>query len=305
MKKIIKAILFLLIPIGAFGQLAPVTDQYILNPLSINPAFAGNRGALNLAAYYRRQWVGITGAPETMTFAVDAPLPDSRIGLGLIVTNDKVGVTKNTQISTVYAYKISLGKGFLSLGLGAGIIATNTVWSDLTVNDPGDEFYLADSRVFIVPDFSFGAYYNNQNFFAGISIPKLIGYKFNFDKNKYSLTFNPGKNNYMLNTGYMINLSPKIRFLPSTLVTFSPGEKILYDLNAHFIFLDRLWGGLSYQSNCSIAGLIQFAINTQLKIAYTYGFTFGDLSRYNNGSHEIMIRYEFRYKVNVVNPLIF
>ncbi len=78
-----------------------------------------------------------------MTLAADAPLLDAKLGLGLIITNDKLGVTKETQFHTTYAYKINMGDGNLSFGLGAGLITTNTAWSDLVVLDPGDE-YLPD-----------------------------------------------------------------------------------------------------------------------------------------------------------------
>jgi type IX secretion system PorP/SprF family membrane protein len=305
MKAIIKVVFFLLIPGGLFGQLTPVTNQYILNPLTINPAYAGNRGALNIAAFYRRQWVGIPGAPETMTLTLDAPILDSKLGLGLIITNDKIGVTKETSFSTCYAYKIGMGEGNLSLGLGAGVTITNTAWSDLSVHDPGDEYYLLNSSVFVVPDFRFGVYYYNQNYFIGLSIPKLLGNKFDFNKDKYTLKFNPGQYNYLINTGYIFSLSPKLKFSPSTLVTISPGEKLLYDINAHFILFDRVWLGATYRNNSSFAGLLQFAVNNQLRVAYTYDYDFNELRRYSNGSHEIMIRYEFRYKINVVNPLIF
>jgi len=305
MKKIIKISIFLLIPVLASGQFNTVTNQYVLNPLTINPAFAGNRGALNIAAFYRRQWSGITGAPETITLAADAPIPRSRLGLGLIITNDKMGVTKETGFSSNYAYKIRIGEGNLSLGLGAGIITTNTAWSELTVDDPGDESYLLNSRTFVVPDFSFGAYYSHQNYFAGVSVPKLLGYRFEYNKNRYNTIFDPDQYSYLLNTGYMFHLTPKLLFFPSTLVTFSPGEELLYDINAHFSMFDRLWFGFSYRNNRSVAGLFQYAINTQIKFAYAYDFDFGKLGRYTNGSHEVMLRYEFRYKVNVVNPLIF
>ena len=305
MKTIIKVVFFLLIPGDLFGQLTPVTNQYILNPLTINPAYAGNRGALNIAAFYRRQWVGIPGAPETMTLALDAPILDSKLGLGLIITNDKIGVTKETSFSTCYAYKIGMGEGNLSLGLGAGVTITNTAWSDLSVHDPGDEYYLLNSSVFVVPDFRFGVYYYNQNYFIGLSIPKLLGNKFDFNKDKYILKFNPGQYNYLINTGYIFSLSPKLKFSPSTLITISPGEKLLYDINAHFILFDRVWLGATYRNNSSFAGLLQFAVNNQLRVAYTYDYDFNELRRYSNGSHEIMIRYEFRYKINVVNPLIF
>jgi type IX secretion system PorP/SprF family membrane protein len=305
MKRIIKILIFLLIPVSLAGQLSPVTNQYILNPVTINPASAGNRGVLNIGAFYRKQWVGIPGSPQTMTLAADAPVLNSKLGLGLMIINDKIGVTKETRFMTAYAFRISMGEGNLALGLGAGLLATNTAWSDLVVLDPGDEYYLIDSRVFIVPDFSFGAYYTFQNYFAGFSIPKLIGYKFDFDRNKYTLKVYPDQYSYLFNTGYMFTLGSKTKFLPSALVSFSPGEKLLYDINAHFNLFERLWMGASYRSSRSVAGLLQFAVNSQFKIAYSYDFDFGTLGSYSNGSHEIMLRYEFRYKANVINPLIF
>ena len=287
------------------GQQTPVTSQYVLNPLSINPASAGNRGALNIAAFYRRQWTGISGAPETLTLALDAPILDSRLGLGFIVENDKLGVTKETRFSSVYAYKMKMKGGDLSLGLGAGIVTTNSAWSDLVVIDPGDENYLVDSRVFVVPDFSFGLLYSSPNYYAGISVPKLLEYKFNYDNNKYTLLFDPGEFNYLINTGYIFDLSKSVKLFPSTLIDISPGDKLLIDLNIYVGLNDLVWAGFSYRSDRSCGALIQYAINNQLKVAYTYDFDFNKLQTYSNGSHEIMFRYEFRYKVDAISPLNF
>lgn len=305
MKRIIKILIYLIIPLSLSGQLTPFTNQYVLNPLTINPSFAGNRGALNIATFYRKQWVGIPGAPQTMTLAVDAPILDDKLGLGLIIISDKIGVTNATQFNTNYAYKINVGDGILSLGLGAGVILTHTAWSDLIVLDPGDDYYLIDSRMFVVPNFSFGTYYSNRNYFAGLSIPKLLGYKFNFDKNKYVLNNNPDEYYFLLNTGYLFDISPKVKFLPSSLIAFSPGDKLLYDINAHFNFVNRLWIGASYRNNRSLGALIQFQLNNQLKFGYTYDFDFGSLRTYSSGSHEIMLRYEFRYRVEAISPLNF
>jgi len=305
MKTILRLFILLLVPLNMAGQLAPVTSQYVLNPLSINPAYAGNRGSLNIAVFYRRQWTGITGAPETMNLAADAPFLDSKLGLGFIITNDKIGVTKETHLITNYSYKINMDKGSLSFGLGAGLMTTNTAWADLVVLDQGDENFLSNSKVFVVPDFSFGIYYTHDNYFGGLSIPKLLGYKFNYDKNKYTISFDPGRYNYLLNAGYMYTLSPKVKLFPSALLTISPGQKLLFDLNAYVSLNDKIWTGLSYRNNRSLGALIQFAINNQLKAAYTYDFDFGTLGHYSNGSHEIMIRYEFHYKVDAISPLDF
>jgi type IX secretion system PorP/SprF family membrane protein len=249
--------------------------------------------------------VGIPGAPETITLAADAPIFNEKMGLGFIVMNDKIGVTKKTSFNSDYSFKIRISGGVLSLGLGAGLITTNTKWSELMVLDPGDESYLVDSKVFVVPDFSFGSYYYHNDFFAGFSIPRLISHQFNSDENKYNIKFQPKDYYYMFNAGYLFELNPKANFLPSALISYSPGKQVLVDINSHFSFFDKLWTGLSYRTNRSIAGFFQFQLGNQLKFAYSHNFDFGKLRAYSNGSHEIMIRYEFRYKANVVNPLIF
>jgi type IX secretion system PorP/SprF family membrane protein len=305
MKKIIKILLFLIIPVSIFGQLPPYSSQYILNPLTINPAFAGNRGVLNMAAFYRKQWVGIKGSPETISLFADAPFSDNRMGVGFNLTNDKIGVTKETQFKASYAYKVNIGKGNLSFGLGAGVIMTNTAWSDLVVLDPGDEYLLIDSKVYTVPTFSFGAYYSGQKYFAGFSIPKLVGYNFDFEKNKYVLSNNMDDYYYLFNTGYLFDISSNFQFFPSALVVFSPGENIIFDINAYFRVMDRFWFGASYRNNRSISAMFQFQLNDQIRFAYSYDFDFAELQKFSSGSHEVMLRYEFRYKVDAISPLNF
>jgi len=305
MKRIIRLFVLLLIPVSLSGQLTPYSNQYILNPLTINPAFAGNRGVLNMAAFYRKQWVGIKGSPETMSLSVDVPFSDNRMGFAFNLTNDRVGVTKENQFAANYAYRIETANGTLSFGLGAGLVLTNTAWSDLIVLDPGDEYMMIDSKVFVVPSFSFGTYYSDQKFYAGFSIPRLVSYKFDFDKNKYVLDNNMADYYYLFNTGYLFDLSSDLKFLPSVLVSYSPKDKILYDINAHFRIMDRFWTGASYRSDRSLSALFQFQISNQLKCAYTYDFDFAKLRTFSSGSHELMLRYEFRYRVEAISPLNF
>jgi len=305
MRKIIKILFLLLIPASVSGQITPLTSQYVLNPLVLNPAAAGNRGVINVAAFYRKQWVGVKGSPETMTLITDAPFRDDRMGLGLIVMSDKLGITKETHIKADYSYKVAVGTGTLSFGLGAGIAVTNTAWSKSIVLDPEDDLILTDDKGFVVPAFSFGTYYSDQRYFAGFSIPKLLGYKFDTDKKKYVISNNMGEYYYLFNTGYLLDLSPGLKFLPSALIAFSPGDKLLYDVNANFRIMDRFWFGASYRSNRAIIGMLQIQLNDQIRFAYTYDYDFAKLRTFSSGSHEVMLRYEFRYKVQAISPLNF
>ncbi|MGB8492155.1 MAG: PorP/SprF family type IX secretion system membrane protein, partial [Bacteroidales bacterium] len=162
-----------------------------------------------------------------------------------------------------------------------------------------------DSKVFIVPNFSFGTYYSDRSFFAGLSIPQLVGHKFDFEKNKYVLHNNIANYTYLLNTGYFFDLSQDLGFFPSVLVVVSKGNEILYDINANFRIMDRLWLGASYRNNRAISGMFQFQLTNQLKFAYSYDYDFARLSTFSSGSHEVMLRFEFRYKVDAISPLNF
>lgn len=309
MKKLIIAFSILLMVVStARGQINPTTNQYVLNPVSINPAFAGGRRALNITTFYGKQWVGIDGTPSTLTLSIDAPLADEKLGLGLMVISDRVGVTKENQIISSYAYRIEMDQGVLAFGLSAGITLTNSAFSDLIVLDPGDEIYLTDSRTFAVPNFSFGVHYSVNNYFAGFSIPKLLNYSFDLAKNKYALDNNIGNYSYLLNTGYLFDAGKKFKIFPSMLLRYSsiPSPSVFqYDINAHVGYADKVWLGGSYRNNRTFATMLQFQPNDQLKIAYTYNFEVSRLGKYSNGSHEIMLRYVFKYNVNVMDPLNF
>ena len=309
MKKIILtfSILLLIAKIGV-GQTNPTTNQYVLNPMSINPAYAGESGALNISTFYGKQWVGVDGSPTTIIFSADAPFADKKLGLGLMIISDKIGVTKENQLASSYAYKIGLKDGILSFGLGAGIIMTNTAFSDLIVLDPGDEIYLTNSKTYIVPNFSFGIHYSNNNYFAGLSVPKLLNYSFDFTKNKYVFDNSIRNYSYLLNTGYIFNASEKFKIFPSLLLRLSsvPSKsKFQYDINTHICYLNKFWIGGSYRNRRTFATMFQIQPNDQLRIAYTYNFELSQLGKYSKGSHEIMLRYIFRYNVDVLNPLIF
>jgi type IX secretion system PorP/SprF family membrane protein len=115
----------------------------------------------------------------------------------------------------------------------------------------------------------------------------------------------PGQYNFMLNSGYVFRMSQKFKLLPSALVILTPHRDILFDINGSVSYADRFYFGISYRNSRSVAGLFQFQINSQLKVAYTYDFDTGQLGKYSNGSHEIMLKYEFKYKADIVNPLIF
>jgi hypothetical protein len=51
-----------------------------------------------------------------------------------------------------------------------------------------------------------------------------------------------------------------------------------------------------------LVGMVQCQLNYQLRMGYSYDFNFGDIGKYMNGSHEIVLNYVFKYSRKVTGP---
>ena len=89
MNRIILSLLAVTFPLNLLGQMFPLSDHYDVNALAINPAYAGCQDALSLTASYRNQWVGFKDAPKSYILSVHSPVYNDRIGLGLLVENNR------------------------------------------------------------------------------------------------------------------------------------------------------------------------------------------------------------------------
>src|SRR5436190_22214619 len=121
MKKNIFTLLLILSPCLLFAQQDALVSQYMFNGLVLNPAYAGTHKYANATSQYRKQWVNFNGAPTTQIISADGPTKSKKVGLGLLLANDKIGVSKQTEIYGNYSYHLDLSsKTRLSMGLRAG-----------------------------------------------------------------------------------------------------------------------------------------------------------------------------------------
>src|SRR5688572_13511687 len=169
------------VPTQLAAQQDPMYSQYMFNMLSVNPAYAGSRDMLSATLLYRKQWVGIDGAPTTITFTADTPIKDQRMALGANIVSDKIGISKTMMINLTYAYRIRLANGgILSFGLQGGINQYRADYSSVSTYYPGLDpppvvdpaFSTATGSIF--PNFGFGSYYYTGRFYAGVGVPKML-----------------------------------------------------------------------------------------------------------------------------------
>jgi type IX secretion system PorP/SprF family membrane protein len=302
MNRIILSILAISFPFQLLGQMFPLSDHYVVNALAINPAFAGCQDALSLTASYRDQWVGFNDAPKSYILSVHTPVFNDRVGLGLLIDNNSIGIFKETSFFGNYAYRMELRNGKLALGLGFGITVNNIAWNELIAADPNDVQLMNNNTSVVMPNFSLGMYYYTKRYYIGISVPLFLSQELDKYTGKYKINNNFSGCNYFFSGGYELDISPHVKFLPSMLIKYHPDNPVQIDYNVQISLKDKIWMGIGYRNKDILVGMLQCQLNYQLRMAYSYDFYFGSIGKYMNGSHEIVLNYVLKYSRKVIGP---
>lgn len=277
------------------AQQRPVLSQYMFNGMAINPAYAGRHRYTSFTAMYRNQWVNVPGAPVTSTFLAQSGFKEKDIGVGLLISNDQIGVHSNTMIYGTYAYILRLANGGkLSFGLQAGIDHLKSDWSKLVLppgsqNDPLFNGYETN----IYPNFGTGIFYFTDKFFLGASVPYILSNQ----KSKSGDMFVDVRHsrNYYLTTGILMQIGAQWMLKPSALLRLEDNMPIAFDLNANLYFNEIIEFGFSYRYEDAIIAILGFQINKYLKFSYAYDYVISDLAPYTRGSHELMLQYRINF----------
>lgn len=278
----------------ATAQTEPMYSQYMYNMLGVNPAYAGNREATSLNFFQRRQWVGIAGAPQTTSVSVDGASSDNKFGWGVQLYDDKLGVEKADGANLMLSTHIQVSdKGILSGGLSLGLmnyrIDLMNVQGRFTPSDPA--FYANFNKW--LPDVGLGIYYNTDKFYAGISVPNVLKSRLSAFDVMNSGIQKVNSTHLFFTTGYVFDVSDEVKIKPSTMIKAVSGAPIEADLNTNVWLKDVIGLGFSYRTGDAMVGMAEAQVSENLRIGYAYDMTISPLKYYNNGSHEMMMRYEF------------
>jgi type IX secretion system PorP/SprF family membrane protein len=278
------------------AQQAPMYTHYMYNTLAINPAYAGSRDALTITALHRSQWVSFKGAPMTQSLIMHSPLKNNNIGLGLSASNDRIGPVNNTSIFGSFAYKLILNsKSKLALGINGGVNILQANLTELELNNQSDPTFQKDINNIITPNIGVGAYFSQERFYIGLSAPNLLENTYlATDQSNGTQLIAKEQRHYFLTTGSKIQFSENLSLKPTTLIKFTPSAPIQADLTASFVIRDQFFIGAMIRSNDAIGVLAGININKQFHLGYSFDLSYGLKSfTYNNGSHEVVLRYDF------------
>lgn len=275
------------------AQTEPMYSQYMYNMLGVNPAYAGNREAMSVNFFQRRQWVGMAGAPQTTSVSVDGSNNDHKFGWGVQMYDDRLGVEKADGANMMLSTHIQVSeKGILSGGLSVGLmnyrIDLMNVQGLFTPSDPA--FYANFNKW--LPAVGLGIYYHTERFYAGLSVPNVLKSRLSAFDVMNSGIQKVNNTHLFFTTGYVLDLSEDVKVKPSTMIKMVGGAPIEADINTNIWLRDLVGLGFSYRTGDAMVGMAEVQVNNQFRLGYAYDITVTPLKYYNSGSHEFMIRYE-------------
>ena len=268
-------------------------SQYMFNGLFLNSGAAGSHSYATSSLVHRSHWAQVDGAPTTSMVAFDAPLMKQKIGAGFTIINDRIGISKDLDLSGNFAYHLRTGsRSKLAFGLRAGVSIYSAQLSDLRYWDINDQVLDRNLTNVPVAKFGFGLYWYSTDAYLGISAPtlfaadKAIRTATDSSQNRYY------SNHYYLHAGKVYPLSESLDIKPNVLIKLAHNAAVQADLNCNLLYRERLWLGVGYRTGAAFVGMMEYVISRQLRIGYAYDMAAGRLRNYTTGSHEIMLGFD-------------
>lgn len=273
------------------AQQRPIQSLYMFDPLVLNPAYAGTQVQLSATAIYRNQWVNLEGAPKTFTTTIHSGFLKSKMGLGLILGSDQIGVHSDLSVYGVYSYKIQLTRDMsLSMGIQGGFNYLESDYNKLNLKNLGDPNLTGTTSKYN-PNVGAGVFLRKKRVYVGLSVPYLI------ENNVVDISANTlavQQRYYYLMAGTSRDISANVMFMPSVLIRYQENAPMSFDINGTFVFYKAVGLGASYRLNEGMVALFELQLTESFHMGYAYDFTTSDLNRVSLGSHEIMINYRLR-----------
>lgn len=282
--------------------------QYMYNNFSINPAFTGYRNSLSAVLLHRSQWMGFEGAPTTQTFSIQSPLKDDVSGIGLDFYNDNIGEISNMAVSGNYSYTIETTNFNIAFGVKAGISRLSVDFGKLTLENETDKSFENNVNK-INPQVGAGMLLYNEKFYFGISAPNLLENNF-IEANPQQTLLKEAKEkrNFYAMGGFVWDISETLAFHPNVVAKVIDGAPVQIDVSGNFVFNKKVTFGVAYRHEAAFSALAALQVSEAFLLGLSYDYDTTKFSNYNNGSAELVLRYElFNNLINrrIINPRVF
>ena len=281
----------------------------------INPAKAGVDDILSVSLRHRNQWAGLQGAPQSQSIVIEFPRVFNALGLGLNINRQMIGITEKIDLQLSYGYSFNINDNILSLGLNSSY---RRLTQDFTKEeliaiegfelDPSIDRTVYNSDIYNV---GFGLLWQTSKHFLGISLPRTVKSKFDFDAELDDLSTQEFRHAYVIGS-YTFLLQDDWKFEPTFLFKIIENAPLDFDLFSNFIYKEQLFLGMNIRAGGttdslfdSVALIFGLQMHKDIFASISYDFTTSKIGRYENGSFELILNYTLnsrRLPKEIKNP---
>jgi len=316
MIRIFIILIFLGVCFSAGAQQVNQYTQYGYTKLYYNPALASVEDNFSLTLRHRNQWAGIKGAPSGQSLLLSFPNISDAIGIGASLTTNSVGISRKNDLSAMYAYKLKTSNLRVHLGLMMNwrqftndFTNENLTAIDGIGPDPVVEEALLSKNIF---NLGAGLYIEGEKYYLGASVPRTVKSNLDFGEQQQNsqevrLLYGMGGLTFKLSNVWTSELHGLIKYSEN-----APKD---LDLQANFVYQKQAYlganvrtGGSSDSAVESIGLLLGFRLSPAIFASMSYDFSTTELRNYENGSFEVLLRYDLEKNKNpklIQNPRYF
>lgn len=292
----ISIILIVLLSGTAIAQDQAQYNHYIGNQGLLNPAYNGTRDIISGLIVHRNQWLGMKDAPMNQAINVHGPIEDTNLGVGVVLTNDRLGFTNTFEFMGAASYKIQLDRRgkFLSFGLQMGITSKVYDGTKAITVDNGDPLFQGKESN-LAFNVGLGAYFYSENYFAGFSVPRMFDPEFNQEAEGFKNEVNFKNLHSYWYGGYVFDWG-EVKVKPTAMIRTVLGAPLTFDISANVLLANQVWLGASYRSISEVVFLSEYVINRQFTVRYSFDYSLSPIGRFGKyGTHEIGIQFDFSF----------
>ncbi len=294
MKNFFLSILLVLVLLNIFvltAQQEPHFAQYTYNTMTVNPAYAGSKEYLSAIGMHRSQWVGVNGAPTTQFVSLHGPT-ESTVGWGIGISNEALGPVNNLVFDANFSHTVPLHhkNKKLSFGLRAGARVFDVDFSKGLAENEDIAFQTNIQNKFL-GSIGAGVYYRSEKTYVGLSVPNFFTQEY-YDPLEQEIDV--ARLHFFLIAGTVFEWNKEVLLKPSIFSKWETNNDWVADIALSALFKETLNVGLAYRLGDSIAALLGVQIVPSIHIGYSYNLNNKELKGYNFGTHEILIRYDFK-----------
>ena len=287
--------------------------QFMHNYLTYNPGYAGAIEVPVVQAMYRRQWIGFDNAPESKQLSFNSSLLGSRIGFGVTLANFTAGITNNYYGSMAYSYKLPITE---QLALRVGLQGVMRYYGfdfadpDVVIRDPNDASVSQNTEQQFTGNFGMGFWLTYKNFYFGGAVPHFFPNELTLNNSSNIRLVAKESPHFYAMSGILLPINEKLKLRPAAMLKYVNNAPFSLDGNVSLIIQDMFTVGVSYRYGDdglseSVDGLIMYQ-QKNIGIGLSYDYSLSDITEYNSGSIEALLRYRFlKEEENIANPRFF